>query len=295
MERRLKDAIRDTDPSVVIEIQDLGIVDRPYYVLQDLNYDLLLDRFGDRGVPHFRTLSKGQILRLRERQRGVYESAAGLLPMSQWLADCMVRSGVPQQKVHVVNPGVNVPLAPDVPVPERRLGRSRRLLFLGRDFETKAGDQVVAAFRLLRKEMGPQISLTIAGPREWPLRTEPPEGARYLGPVPAAQVQSLYDSHDLFVMPSRFEGFGIVFAEALVRGLPCIGRDVCAMPEIIEPGSGGLLVRREDPVELAETIAKALADDALYAECARAVPRRRAHFTWQRAATEVLTAVGYAS
>jgi glycosyltransferase involved in cell wall biosynthesis len=64
------------------------------------------------------------------------------------------------------------------------------------------------------------------------------------------------------------------------------------MPEIIEPGSGGLLVHNEDPVELAETIAKALADDTLYEECARTAPRRRAHYTWERAATQVLAAVG---
>jgi len=94
--------------------------------------------------------------------------------------------------------------------------------------------------------------------------------------------------HDLFVMPSRFEGFGMAFAEALVRGLPCIGRDACAMPEIIDPASGGRLVRSESPDELADLVVATLADDALYAACVAAAPARREHFTWTRAARQVV-------
>jgi glycosyltransferase involved in cell wall biosynthesis len=292
VERRLRNQVRRTEPAVVVEIQDLGVVDRPYFVLQDLSYDLLLDRFGERGVPHFRTLSRQQIMRLRDRQRGIYAGAAGVLPMSRWLADRIAHSGVSPATVRVINPGINAPLDPNTPVPQRRLGEARRLLFIGRDFETKGGDQVLAAFRLLRSGFGSTITLTIAGPKRWPLPGEPPDGVRFLGPVPVSRVQALYDSHDLFVMPSRFEGFGIAFVEALVRGLPCIGRDTCAMPEIIEPGSGGLLVKREDPAELAEAIDKALADDGLYEQCAQAAPYRRAYYTWNRAAAEVLAALG---
>jgi glycosyltransferase involved in cell wall biosynthesis len=291
VERRLAAAVQRANPSVVVQIQDLGVVERPYFILQDLSYDLLCDHFGERGVPHFRSLSRRQILGLRDRQHRVYAGANGLLPMSEWLAARIIESGIPSQRVHVVNPGVNAPLDPDLPVPERRRGRRRRLLFVGRDFETKAGDQVVAAFTLLRKQFGPDITLTIAGPKRWPLASRPPDGIEYIGAVPPSTVQSLYDSHDLFVMPSRFEGFGIAFVEALVRGLPCIGRNSCAMPEIIESGSGGLLVQREDPVELSEAINIALADDALYENCAKAAPMRRAHYTWERAAREVLAAI----
>lgn len=294
VERRLGKALVAGDPAVVVEVQDLGIVATPYLIFQDLCYDILLDHFGERGVPHFRTLSKSQILRLRDRQLRIYSAAAGLLPMSNWLGQRMVASGVRADRIHVVHPGVNVEIDPRAPVPQRRTSEARRLLFVGRDFETKAGDQVLAAFRLLRADLGPKITLTIAGPRRWPLPDVPPDGVRFLGPVPTSTVAQLYDDHDLFVMPSRFEGFGIAFVEALVRGLPCVGRNACAMPEIIEPGSGGVLVHREDPVELAEAITKALDDDDLYAECARAAPERRAHFTWERAARDVVTAIGKA-
>ena len=99
----------------------------------------------------------------------------------------------------------------------------------------------------------------------------------------------LYDTHDLFVMPSRLEGFGIVFAEALSRGL-AVRRDAnaFAMPEMIEPGRNGALVDSLDPVELASVVADTLADDDLYREC---WARRKAvadHFTWERMAGDVL-------
>ncbi len=190
----------------------------------------------------------------------------------------MAGTGVGQPKITVVNPGVNAPLGVDVPIPERRRGPVSRLLFLGRDFDTKAGDQVVAAFRLLRADLGPTLELTIAGPPIWPLRQPPGDGVTFLGTVRSDEVQRLIDTHDLFVMPSRMEGFGIAFVEALVRGLPCIGRNACAMPEIIAPADGGLLVETEEPVELAEKIVAALADDDLYARCAAAAPARRLHF-----------------
>jgi glycosyltransferase involved in cell wall biosynthesis len=119
------------------------------------------------------------------------------------------------------------------------------------------------------------------------LRGDVPEGVTFLGFRAAAEIATLLDTHDLFVMPSRFEGFGIAFAEALVRGLPCIGRDACAMPEIIDRASGGRLVTSESPDELADLIVDTLADDALYAACAAAVTARRAHFTWERAAEQV--------
>jgi glycosyltransferase involved in cell wall biosynthesis len=262
VERNLRRVVGRADPRVVLEIQDLGIVDRPYAVLQDLSYDLLLDHFGDTGVPHFRTLTRDRIRQLRDRQVSVYNEAATLLPMSRWLA-----------------------------LVERRAGETRRLLFIGRDFETKAGDQVVAAFSLLRQRLGDQITLTIAGPKQWPLAEAPADGITFMGPVPVAAVQSLYDTHDLFVMPSRFEGFGIAFVEALVRGLPCVGRDACAMPEIITPGDGGVLIASEDPGELADAVLNALADDALYAACAEAAGRRREHYTWERAAREIISAL----
>ena len=88
-------------------------------------------------------------------------------------------------------------------------------------------------------------------------------------------------------MPSRFEPFGLVFAEALARGLPCVARDAFAMPEIITPGVSGALISGDDENELAATIATALADDALYESCYQRAPEIAEYFSWERTALQV--------
>jgi glycosyltransferase involved in cell wall biosynthesis len=289
-ERALSRGSRRSGSQAVISIQDLGRTALPLYIVQDLSYGLLLRTFGERSVPHFRSLPARRVRSLHDRQIGVWRDAAGLFPMSQWLADDMIGSGVPADKVVVVPPGVNVEIPLDAPVPERRRSGPLRLLFVGRDFDTKAGDQVVAAFRLLRARHGAGIELTVIGPAGWPL-PDLPDGIDFRGPQPREEVDAAMTTHDLFVMPSRFEGFGIAFVEALARGLPCVGRDAFAMPEIIDRASGGRLVSTEDPTELADAVDSALADDQLYEACRTLAPERRRYYTWSRAARQMVDVV----
>ena len=70
---------------------------------------------------------------------------------------------------------------------------------------------------------------------------------------------------DFFVMPSRFEAYGIVFPEALCFGLPCIGKNICAMPEFIQDGENGRLIHDDDPDELADCMENLLLDGKDYA------------------------------
>lgn len=292
VERDLRARTSASGVDVVVQIQDLGDVPVPFLLVQDLSYRILIEQYGAHHVPHFRTLGRDRLQQLNDRQLGIYQRAAALLPTSEWMARDLVSSGVPRERIHVVNPGVNAGLPPDTPVPERRNGPARRLLLVGRDFDTKGGDIVVAAFALLRKQLGPGIELTVIGPPEWPLAGPVPPGVTFLGPQSRERVAEALDTHDLFVMPSRLEGFGIAFVEALVRGLPCVGRDACAMPEIIGD-DGGRLVRGEEPEELAEVVMSALEDDDLYRACAAAAPARRAHYTWRRAARQVSDAISH--
>lgn len=290
MARHLRAAVRSSACDAVVMIQDLAPLPAPYLVVQDLSYDVLLDNLGPDGVPHFLGLTHRDLLRLRDRQLDIYSEAAALLPMSHWLGEQLVASGVPQSKVIPVHPAVNVPVAMDAPVPARRQGPQRRLLLIGRDPHTKGADLVIKALAVLRRDLGSDVTLTLAGPPTWPWEFEVPEGVDFRGPVSRAEVAALMDSHDLFVMPSRLEGFGIAFVEALSRGLPCIGRNAFAMPEIIQPGVGGALVSSDDPAALAATIADALADDGLYHACADQAHQVRRYYTWERAATEIRSA-----
>ena len=66
---------------------------------------------------------------------------------------------------------------------------------------------------------------------------------------------------DVFVLPSRFEGYGMVFAEALAAGLPIIAAHAGAVPDVV-PASAGVLVPPDDATALAQALRVVLTDSA---------------------------------
>ena len=93
---------------------------------------------------------------------------------------------------------------------------------------------------------------------------------------------ALYDEADLFVLASRFEGYGMAYTEALSHGLPVIGTTAGAIPDTV-PHGAGLLVPAGDVTALAVALRDVIADADLRRrlseaalEAARTLP------TWQQ-------------
>lgn len=301
VERRVRRASSGVPCDAVLQIGDLAPFESPYFIYQDLSYDVLLRHFDDPAgtALQFPTLSRRALDRARERQHALYEQATGVLAMSSWFAKTLVEwSGLPENKVHVVRPGAcasadagRVLASPTAPVARSSRHNRRHLLFLGKDFQRKGGDLVLKALQQLRDGGKTGLTLTVVGPRSWPLPTPIPDGVLFLGRIPTSQVAELFAAHDLLVVPSRFEAFGIVFLEALTHGLPCIGRDAFAMPEIIMPGHNGSLVTTEEPGELATRILDVLSNDTIYETCEQETETLRRRYSWERAATETIGAI----
>ena len=74
------------------------------------------------------------------------------------------------------------------------------------------------------------------------------------GEIADEQIADAYRRCDIFVAPSQFESLGLVFLEAMRAGKPVIGCDAGGMPEIIHPGTNGLLLPPGDPIALAAGI-----------------------------------------
>jgi phosphatidylinositol alpha-1,6-mannosyltransferase len=72
------------------------------------------------------------------------------------------------------------------------------------------------------------------------------EHVRFLGKVPRCDLPDLYRAADLFALPSRGEGFGIAFLEAMASGTPAIGLAVGGAPDALGDGVLGLCVADED-------------------------------------------------
>ena len=107
----------------------------------------------------------------------------------------------------------------------------------------------------------------------------------FAGLVPDVDIE--YQQADVFVLPSRFEGYGMVFAEALSAGLPIIATRAGAVPDLV-PDTAGLLVAPDNPGALAEAIHSVLTADGLRQQlqtgaraCAEKLP------TWRESAEKV--------
>ncbi|MBV9543696.1 MAG: glycosyltransferase [Chloroflexi bacterium] len=77
---------------------------------------------------------------------------------------------------------------------------------------------------------------------------------------PRTDVPALMHALDAFVMPSIWEGFGIVLLEAMAAARPIVASSVATIPEVVLDGQTGLLVPPGDAVALADALAR-LADD----------------------------------
>ncbi len=227
------------------------------YLYQDLTINFIVDTIKNNnkilsssGWPD-RISEKAENRRLRQ-VNDFYGKCAGLLTMSQWLCDYMKKSGViAPEKVHCVGGGCNI----DISKINFAKKQGNKFLFVGKDFKCKNGGAVIKAFNMLHKKY-PEIKLYIAGPKTKEECGELGEGIVFLGRLSYEDLIEYYNLCDYFVMPSNFEAYGLAFGEALCFGLPCIGKNVFAMPEFIQENNNGYLVKTDSVKELADKMEK---------------------------------------
>jgi phosphatidyl-myo-inositol dimannoside synthase len=91
----------------------------------------------------------------------------------------------------------------------------------------------------------------------------------FLSGLSYAELAACYGHCEMFALPSKGEGFGLVYLEAMACGKPVIGGAHGGAPEVIDDGKTGYLVPHGDAVQLATAIETLLADPALEQEMGR--------------------------
>lgn len=165
------------------------------------------------------------------------------------------------------------------------------ILFLGRlAVHHKGLDYLAAALRLVRsRHSGVRLVVAGAGPDEERVRQlfgdDDLAGAVELtGYVRGQRKERLLSECSFVVMPSRFEGWGIVAVEAGACGKAVIGFDVDGLSDSIRDGDTGLLVEPGSVEALATAMSKLLEDRALRDRLGANGRTRARELTWDRAA-----------
>lgn len=191
-------------------------------------------------------------------------------------------SQAPQLKAPVIVLPYGAPHRPAT-APKRTVARANtdviRAIFVGSLGQRKGLSYLFDACRSL----GKSVELTIIGtlPLQPCAALEAElKRVRWIPSCPHAQVLEEMASHDVFVFPSLFEGFGLVLLEAMAMGLPVITTAHTAGPDLLENGKEGFIV----PIRSAEAIAEKLTllrrETGLIEEMGRRAAERAATFTW---------------
>lgn len=174
------------------------------------------------------------------------------------------------------------------------------LLFVGYLIPRKGVDTLVKSINILVKSRGlERLTLHIVGDterdeayvqgiREYCRKESIEDHVIFHGRVSERDLQSLYETSDIFVFPSLWEGFGMVLAEAMSYGLPIVTTNAGAIPYLVKDGRNGFLVPPQDPERLAQSIDKLIASPELRAEFGEVNRKVAAEFSWERSFAKVV-------
>jgi glycosyltransferase involved in cell wall biosynthesis len=206
-------------------------------------------------------LSAAEAENFRLSERAALASAKQIIVTSPTTARLLVSDyDVAGERISVACPGTD-------PAPAARESNDGivRLVAIGAIVPRKGYDVLIAALATLADL---QWHLTIAGDRNrdpqsaaWLdadiQRFDLRERVAVLGAVSDECLARLYASADIFTLASRYEGYGMVFAEAVARGLPVIATKAGAIPETV-PAGAGLLVPPDDAPALARALRRVI-------------------------------------
>jgi glycosyltransferase involved in cell wall biosynthesis len=216
---------------------------------------------------------------------------------SDWAADSAIADyGLPRERAAVIAWGANQDHQPDAAPRDAPAGGALRLLFVGKDWLRKGGDVALEAVERLRTA-GINAELDVVGCDAAVLAGAAPAHLRFHGLVDKRQdagrtlIERLYAQAHLFILPTRAECYGIVFAEAAHHALPAIGYATGGTPAAVRDGETGILLPpAADAGDVADAIMALVRDGARYrAMSAAALADARARLDWDRWAQEAVT------
>lgn len=239
-------------------------------------------------------LSRERAVQLRDSERAALTHAIQVVVTSPLTADTLVGDyGVARSNIIVALPGTD-------PAPRAMSGGGPpRLLTVATLTPRKAHDVLVRALAQITdlpwtarfvgsldrdRVTADRVAVAIA-------QLNLTSRISMTGELSGADLAAEYAAASMFVLPSRHEGYGMAFAEALARGLPVVACNAGAVAATV-PAEAGLLVPVDDPPALAAALRRLIEDTTLRRSMSDAAWRHgRLLPTWRVTAESIVAAV----
>jgi len=211
------------------------------------------------------------------RRRALRSADLIVAPSNDTANNVALQQDVPRERIRVLpwalDPQFEALLAAKpAPALPADFPSGRVILTVGRwfaDERYKGMDTLITALPRLLTEW-PDVQLVAVGEgddREWLEQIADGSGVlrhvHFLSGLTYPQIVACYKACEIFALPSRGEGFGLVYLEAMACGKPVIGGAHGGAPEVIDDGKTGYLVQHGDAGQLATSLEALLADPAL--------------------------------
>jgi glycosyltransferase involved in cell wall biosynthesis len=205
--------------------------------------------------------------------------------------DIMRYYGLPDDKVEVIYNGVENVFRPvsdrqQIERFKKQKGLPERfLLFVGSSKVSKNLENIIAAFGIFSRTDKEGRYLVLSGTQDAKLGGEH-EKIICAGDIDEVDLPLLYNSAELFVSPSLYEGFGLPHLEAMACGVPVIASNVSSLPEVV--GDAGIQVDPRKPEEIAAAMSRVLGDKGFREGLVKKGLERARKFSWETSASKTL-------
>lgn len=215
--------------------------------------------------------------------RWKYRQAGRIIAVSNAVRQGLVHYGLEEARIVVVRDGVDVARieqAPERNAEMRRafgLAEGEKIVLHIAPMTGEKGQRTLLMAAPLLCERRPDARLVLVG--DGPLRAQLEREVRVLGVAGRVifagsrlpeELPSLLKAADVFVYPSLEEGLGSILLEAMAANVPIVATRVGGIPELVRDEETGLLVPRDQFLDLAEAIVRLLDDSALARRLAEA-------------------------
>lgn len=188
-------------------------------------------------------------------ERKSYQQFKHIFTISEYVKnDLISHYHINSSKITVVGTGLGI----IKPFFKEKDYENNMILFAAKGrFDDKGGQVVLEAFKSAYVK-NPQLHLTIVGQNDYKEKIEHP-GITSLGFISLEELQELFNTHSLFLMPAINEPWGLVYLEALACKMPIIGLNRNAFPELSGYGKHGYILKDETSSELSNQLLKVMA------------------------------------